>query len=279
MQENMKVWYTGDVVANGIKIHYHRTGGGKPALVIAHAGIDNGIAWTCVARGLEQDYDVVMYDQRGNGFSDAPESGYSFEDLAADLVSLIAALDLARPRVIGNSGGAVTAATVAANHPDLLACVVLEDPAWGTGWGDWEEMTAGLRRWFLNLPKTREELIAGCRESNPDYPEEEVGFWADSKVQAHPNLVQIFDQPEPPWRDLVRHITCPILLMTGDLEKGAMNTPEDCQEAADLWHEGKVVRINGAGHMIHYDRYEAYMEAVKAFLAEVEAREAALQPS
>ena len=267
------MWFTGDVIANGIKFHYHRTGGDKPVLVIAHGFGDNGIYWTRVARALDTDYDVVMYDRRGHGLSDAPESGYSFEDHAADLVGLIAALDLARPRVIGHSGGAVTAATVAADYPELLACVVLEDPAWGSGWGDWEVLMTFMREWFLSLPKTREELIAHRRESHLNSPEQEVAFWADSKVQLHPNVVQTFDQPEPPWRDLMRRITCPILLITGDQENGAIITPEDCQAAADLWRDGKVVRIDGAGHIVHYDRYEPYVAAVKAFLAEVEARE------
>lgn len=46
--------------------------------MIAHAVTDNGITWTRVARALEADYDVVMYDRRGHGLSDASESGYAF---------------------------------------------------------------------------------------------------------------------------------------------------------------------------------------------------------
>ena len=40
----MTKWYEGDVIANGVRLHYHRTGGrtggAKPALVIAHAVTD-----------------------------------------------------------------------------------------------------------------------------------------------------------------------------------------------------------------------------------------------
>lgn len=100
----MANWFTGDIVVNGIKIHYHRTGGDKPTLVIAHGVTDNGISWSRVARALEQDYDVIMYDRRGHGFSDAPQSGYTFEDHAEDLVNFIVALNLDRPCVMGHSG-------------------------------------------------------------------------------------------------------------------------------------------------------------------------------
>jgi len=58
-------WLTGNIVTNGIKIHYHRTGGDKPALVIAHGITDNGNTWSRIARELEDSYDVIMYDQRG----------------------------------------------------------------------------------------------------------------------------------------------------------------------------------------------------------------------
>ncbi|MCJ7548348.1 MAG: alpha/beta hydrolase [Anaerolineae bacterium] len=270
----MAEWAKGDVIANGVRLHYHRTGGDKPALVLSHSATDNGLYWTRVARALEQDYDVIMYDQRGHGLSDAPESGYDFENQAVDLAGLIAALDLKRPRAIGHSGGAAIVAAVAANYPDLLTCVILEDPPWGTGGGEWDSQIVGMRQWFLSLgPKTREELIVGRRASSPGWPEEEVALWAEGKLQMSPNAIQIFEQPQPPWRDWIRKITCPILLITSDLEQGALNTLEDVQEMAGLWHEGKAVRINGTGHMIHCDQYEAYMQAVQSFLAHVEARE------
>jgi pimeloyl-ACP methyl ester carboxylesterase len=269
----MSQWFTGNTIANGIRIHYHRTGGDKPALVLSHGSTDNGLFWTRVARVLEQDYDVIMYDQRGHGRSDAPESGYDFSNQAADLAGLIAALDLKQPRAIGHSGGAAIVAAAAANYPDLLACVVLEDPSWGSGWGSWTETTEGLRQWILGLgSKTREELIAYRRESSPDWPEEEVVLWTEGKLQMSPNAVQIYEQPQPLWRDWMLRITCPILLVTSDLEQGALNTPEDVQEMASLWREGRAVRINGTGHMIRCDQFEAYMQAVKSFLVQVEGR-------
>lgn len=267
----MAQWFTDDTTANGIKIHYHRTGGDKPALVLSHGFTDNGLFWTRVTKILEQDYDVIMYDQRGHGLSDAPKSGYDFANQAVDLERLIAALDLKRPRGIGHSGGAAIIAAAAANYPDLFSCVVLEDPSWGSGWGDWTTTTKGLRRWILGLgSKTREELIASRYESSPDWTVEEIVLWAEGKLQFSPNAVQIFEQPKPPWQDWIRRIICPILLITSDLEQGPLITPEDVQEMASLWQDGKEVRINGTGHMIHCDQFEAYIQAVQSFLVQVE---------
>jgi len=265
----MSKWFEGDVIANGVRLHYHRTGGNKPVLVIVTGVTDMGISWSRVARALEQDYDVIMYDKRGHGLSEKPETGYTFQVHAADLVALISALGLQHPRVIGHSGGAAAATLAAADHPDLMACLILEDPCWGTGWGEWESLAVNMREWFLGLGAlTREELIAKYREENPDWLDEEVTLLAETKMQVSPHVIQTFDQPEPPWRDALPRIACPILLITGDPAKG-MFTPHDAQEAASLWHKGKVVQIDGAGHMIHYHRYEQFIEAVQAFLAEI----------
>jgi N-formylmaleamate deformylase len=50
----MNNWPSGNVIANGIRIHYHRTGGDKPPVVLSHGSTDNGLYWTRVAQALEK---------------------------------------------------------------------------------------------------------------------------------------------------------------------------------------------------------------------------------
>jgi len=38
---------------------------------------------------------------------------------------------------------------------------------------------------------------------------------------------------------------------------------------SDLWRNGRVVQLEGAGHQVHYDRLEPFVEAVQAFLGEI----------
>ncbi len=63
-------WSEGDVFANGIRHHYYRTGGEKPALLLLHGFNEYGLTWLRVAKELEQDYDIIMVDARGHGRSD-----------------------------------------------------------------------------------------------------------------------------------------------------------------------------------------------------------------
>ena len=53
-------WTSAYVETNPAKLHYHRTGGNKPALVLAHGLTNNGLCWTHLVHGLEADYDLVM---------------------------------------------------------------------------------------------------------------------------------------------------------------------------------------------------------------------------
>ena len=63
----MSEWQQGDVLTNGIRMHYYRTGGDKPAMVLVHGFSDSGLCWTPVAKALAADYDVIMIDARGHG--------------------------------------------------------------------------------------------------------------------------------------------------------------------------------------------------------------------
>jgi len=81
----MNNWKAATCNANNINIHYTRTGGNKPPVILLHGLMTNGLCWTDLARTLEKDYDVIMPDARGHGQSDVPGEGYQYEDLANDV--------------------------------------------------------------------------------------------------------------------------------------------------------------------------------------------------
>ena len=124
----MADWQSGYVEANGLRLHYTRTGGAKPPVVLAHGVTDDGQCWTPVAGVLAAGYDVVMVDARGHGRSDAPEHDYGPVEQAGDLARVIAGLGLQRPAVLGHSMGAATALVLAGEYPDVPGAILLEDP-------------------------------------------------------------------------------------------------------------------------------------------------------
>lgn len=58
----MTYWNTAVCETNGINIHYTRTGGNKPPLILLHGLMINGVCWTSLAHVLEKEYDVIMPD-------------------------------------------------------------------------------------------------------------------------------------------------------------------------------------------------------------------------
>jgi pimeloyl-ACP methyl ester carboxylesterase len=270
----MASWQSGDVEANGIRLHYTRTGGAKPPIVLAHGFSDDGLCWTPVAQALAADYDVIMVDARGHGLSDAPADGYGLAEHAADLAGVIAALGLRRPAVLGHSMGAGTALVLAGLYPDLPSAILLEDPpAW---WAPTlelpavaEDRVAQRRRWIDELKgKTREELIAAQRAQQPGWSEAELGPWADAKLRFNLHAMNLDPNASLDWPSTLRRISCPALLIAADPALGAIITDESAASLRSLVPQLRVTRIAAAGHNIRRDQFDRYMEVVRAFLRE-----------
>lgn len=265
-----------DVTANGIRTHYYRCtppGGGAAPIVMLHGLTDNGICWVRVADALCGAYDIILPDTRGHGFSEKPAGGYSIEERAADVAGLIDALGLDRPVLFGHSLGGQAASAVAALYPERVRAVVLEDPAW-LAFRTLEENEQSAAQWTTGLREDkrlgREGLIARARRENPAWHEDELGPWADSKEQmSEQALCEIMMAMRPGWQEFARKIQCPILLVTGDEARGIIINPALLREIVALNPRVREAHVAGAGHCIHRDRFEDYMEQVKAFLAQV----------
>jgi pimeloyl-ACP methyl ester carboxylesterase len=272
----MATWQSRDIEVNGLRLHYTRTGGDKPPVVLAHGFSDDGLCWTPVAEALEADYDLIMVDARGHGRSDDPEQGYGLADLAADLAGVITALGLRRPAVLGHSMGAATALVLAGTHPELPGAILLEDPPswWVAAPSEANaEQWARMRAWIIALKrKTRGELIAGQRAASPDWSEAELGPWADSKLRFSFNALNRLAADAVDWQATLRRISCPTLLITADPERGAIVTEEGAEALRALVPQARVVHVPGAGHSIRREQFARYIEVVRAFLAEVHTR-------
>jgi len=80
-------WNSGACETNGASVHYLRTGGAHPPVVLLHGLMGSGACWTPLARALEDEFDVVMPDARGHGGSSAPPHGYGYEVFESDVAA------------------------------------------------------------------------------------------------------------------------------------------------------------------------------------------------
>jgi N-formylmaleamate deformylase len=268
---DMAHWFEGTVHANRIAIHYTRTGGGKPPVVLSHGLTDNGACWTRLAQALESDYDVIMPDARGHGQSEAPEYGYRTEERAADLIGLIEQLQLDRLVLIGHSMGGESSAMAVAQAPHLVRAVILEDPAFSSG--QISDQNVGVE-WAKRLKEeqamTLEDLASYGRSTRSTWAPDTFEFWAQAKHEVNLKVFTWFDEPpRTPWQEFVKQIASPTLLITGEPARGAIITEAMAQEFVALCPQGKVTRILDAGHCVRYEQPDAYLASVTGFLREV----------
>ncbi|MCF7852185.1 MAG: alpha/beta hydrolase [Simkaniaceae bacterium] len=260
----MDKWTTGLCEANEINIHYLRTGGNKPSIILLHGLIGNGSCWLPLAKALEEDYDVIMPDARGHGRSSIPEQGYSYDSLAADVLGLIEALSISNPIVLGHSMGGMTAAVVANQNSKQLKGLILVDPTFLTPKRQrevYESDVAAQHCQILNQP--REDFLAEMRMKRPHRSSELVELLVQARYQTSPKAFGILMPPNPDYRQLIKALDIPSLLVLGGV--GAAISVEAAAELARLNQYLKVTQIAEAGHGIPYDQPERLAVVVKDF--------------
>jgi len=283
-------WTEDTVEANGVRLHYTRTGGDGPVLVVAHGVFDDGPCRTPLVREFADEYDVIAYDARGHGLSDAPESGYGPDDRAADLVGLLDALDVEDPVLFGHSMGGDTVLATAATHPDLPRAVVAVDPAClldhdrdeadddadaDDSPADADEETsadpaAEIREQILWWQDhTKAELLEADEELAGHVAAGETrlaSLLADARLRVSPNVVAVFDAD---WLDPAERfpeITAPTLVLRADADEAARERDRD---HATLLADGRAVHVDGAGHTVFRDEREVATRELREFLTDI----------
>jgi N-formylmaleamate deformylase len=270
----MTEWHDNYVSVNGLRLHYYRTGGGKPSVVLAHGITDSGLGWTRLAKALETHFDLIMFDARGHGLSDKPDHGYGAKEQARDLGELIFLLDLQKPAVVGHSMGAVVATLLAEMHPDYISRLVLEDPAW---YPRDEDITEGeiadhAREWAEAIIRRKaqpaEAVIAKIREDHPLWDADEISSLAEAKLLVSPNVVEFDIVPIKPWWEIIPNLQCPVLLLSGDKEGEVAITPVMAKEINLLNSDIQIARLAGAGHDVRRDQFARYFKLLREFLSQ-----------
>lgn len=166
---------------------YYDCAGDGPALIMVHGASQDSRSWKHNVDFFAQHYRVHALDLPGHGKSDMPPGGANrnSEDNAAYLLSVIDALGLSRPVLMGHSMGGGIVAQAAATRPDAVGGLVLVDGASvnvvkssgynpailemaGINTGDWFEVTFRTLMGSQSTPACEEEIIEGARRCNPD---------------------------------------------------------------------------------------------------------------
>lgn len=281
-----------------------------PQLVLLH-GITSSAAanWPSIAHWSQRGWRVIALDARGHGLSPRWQPQQLLragQQLVDDVVEVLEYLQATpaptqnaapaarpsapndqsglgaasepaptagpKPILIGHSMGAATAAVVAAQRPDLVSALVLEDPArYGTR-SPSELLRRGqaranhVRRTLADLPASLAALLENAgTPGQPSAQEALPSLWASQQMDQ--SLLETgVVAPEVEFTQLMQSITLPTLLLTGD-RRGEARV--GAQLLAQLMEQnphicGQV--MPGAGHQVRRANPQAYYDVVDAFL-------------
>lgn len=208
--------------ANGLRFHVQvlRTGdrGGSDSarakVVMLHGLVADNLSsyYYTIANPVGLVADTYLYDMRGHGRSEIPESGYAVVDHVADLRALLAAWELDEPvHLVGNSFGGVVALAFASLFPDKVASLVLIEAHFATeGWG--EHMAGSLALAAFGLDK---ESVKEWLERNASRKVSRMAQRSEH-LFLRTSLIDDLQQEQPfPRRDL-EGIACPTLAIYGE---------------------------------------------------------------
>lgn len=261
-------WESASVMSNGIRIHYWRTGGvDKPVMIMAHGVTDYGLSWASLAAKFQADYDVIMYDARGHGFSEKPEGPYSLDAHVEDLVGLIKALGINKPILIGHSMGSGTVALTGATYPDLARAIIMEDPALAEMLEYLTEVNIPEWKRLIEADKAmgKQKLMKLARSRrHPGWSDFEYDHWAEAKLLVSSNVVDVLlgEGLRNPNK-IYPKIIAPTLILKADANK---DNREKHLKVAELLPNGKLVHIDGATHLVRQDKPVETERQIRSFL-------------
>ncbi|OMH24380.1 hypothetical protein BKD30_08680 [Tersicoccus phoenicis] len=277
---------TGYSTAATGRIWWQSTDPGTEAtpLVILHGGPGVPSYYLEPLNALADERRVVLYDQVGAGRSDHPEDPavFSVETFVEDLNSLVDDLGLATFHLLGHSWGGMLALAFSKKYAQRVASLVLASPLVNV-----EAWCADAAALVAGLPAADRQALSGPTEG-PEYKAAEAEFYRRHFCNLNPwpePLQHSFDElgmgpyltmwgPNEftqtgnlrgrDYTPVVRSLEIPNLWLCGSDDEAR---PDTIGAFARMNPEGEYLEFAGGTHSVHLEQPDAYIAAVRGFLA------------
>ncbi|WP_321506215.1 alpha/beta hydrolase [uncultured Methanoregula sp.] len=269
--EGLPVQDVRNAEVNGVTLAYREFGSGYPLLLI------NGFASTMdtwnppLLALLARHFHVIVFDNRGTGYSTASDEPFSIPLFAKDTTALMDTCGIGRACVLGLSMGASIAQELVLACPGRVEKLILVA---GTGGGDAAvRMEPGV--WNRLSDRSGELSELANRMFSVLFPEDWLAThdpWkycpevheTTSADNAARQATAFFDWPGSGER--LTGIRCPVLVITGTDD--VVIPPENAGILAERIRGARLVRFPGAGHGLQYQCPVEFVRTLLAFLGE-----------
>jgi pimeloyl-ACP methyl ester carboxylesterase len=277
------------VSVGDLELYVHEKGDGRP-LIALHGGpgLDGSVWFPGLDPLAAEGWRILALDHRANGRSDGGDPArWTVPQMADDVESLIAALDLESPVVVGWSFGSF----VAQNHMALygtaaayvLIGTVAEPAALQSVFERLAEFEPARLRAQVTASWEREAsvvTIADCKQLMDDQlpfhvadPEGPLVSWLieNDHVVYRPEVLRHFSAGGEyglvDQRDSLRTLRRPVLILSGAHDR---TTPAaSAHELAEAIPGATEVVLPNSAHMLPYEEPDAFLAALRGFLAVV----------
>lgn len=258
---------------NGRELAYVDVGQGPETVLLSHCYLLDHRHYASQIEALATRFRVLAYDHRDHGQSDLATSAYSVEDLYADCVAFIEALDIAKCHFVGLSSGGYVGMRLGIRRPDLLSRLVLMGT---TARADRridkvanEVMFVVLRALgFDALSKKVLPLIFGRTFLDDPSRSEEIDRWvAHLKSRDRGGIIRFgraISRREPVL-SMLGSIELPTLVVVG--EEDVTTPPPRAKEIAERIPGAELAVIPRAGHLSTLENPELVNETLLRFLS------------
>ena len=254
-----------------VRIAWERHGAGPPLLLIHGLGYARW-GWEPVLPGLAERFDVILFDNRGIGESDAPPGPYTAAEMADDAIQVLDEAGVGRAHVVGTSLGGMVAQELALGHPDRVDRLVL---ACTTPGGPKAHPMPQRTLTLMAEAATLEPAVALRR-----FVENAL---APATVAEHPELVDRIlahriatAQAPVAWAaqaaagatfdafERLGALAARALVQHGD--EDVVVDPRNADLLVELLPDARLERLQGTGHLFFWEAPERFVSSVSAFL-------------
>lgn len=284
----------------GYRLNHVVGPGNGPPLLMLHGVTRSWNTFLPLMPFLLTRWQIWGLDFRGHGGSAPVPGGYLVRDYSTDAEALIDAMAAEPVVVYGHSLGAMVAAGLAANRPDRVRAILLEDPPMHTmgkriGETPWLGFFQGLKGFAgsPDEPHVIAQRLAELRVADPrtgtstrlgDVRDAaSLRFTAAGLRRLDPEVLNPIIASR--WLDgydmdaIFSAIRCPVLLVQADPAAGGALTDDDARRLAALAADATHVRLDGIGHLIHGTATERLANLLLGFLESLGAMDTAANPA
>ncbi len=268
-----------------MELFFREEGSKGKNIIIIHGLYGSSDNWLTIGRKLSTENHVYLIDQRNHGASPHADS-HSYQDMTDDLNEFFKTHQIDKAVIIGHSMGGKTAMRFAADYPEKVEKLIIADIAPKDYFDIKDESQYYFHKNileayketqlneftsrrevadFLKLKLEGESLVQFLLK-NVQRNKETKTFECKINVDILYNwLDEIIRGVDYKWfEDRKPILNYPVLFLKG--ENSNYISEEDKKSISSIFPEAKIQLITNAGHWLHAEQPQQFIEAITSFI-------------